>query len=162
MPAMPQQNAPAPCIPARITMLSADSRPCGDPTLSKGYLSGAAPAESVPLRSNRLLCRAPHRREELNARVSAINTAESTLQLVDSSKPRIRRAAPLPLTPSRSGSRCPRRGSLPHVHYLRAHLSADGHALVAKALESKRAVIISCEFHWAPGWPRRFAHGISP
>jgi len=36
----------------RITLLSADpSPPCDRPNLSKGYLSGAAPAESNPLRS---------------------------------------------------------------------------------------------------------------
>src|SRR5450759_5139943 len=36
----------------RISMLSADSSgPCDRPNLSKGYLSGAAPADSIPLRS---------------------------------------------------------------------------------------------------------------
>ncbi|HEX2601373.1 MAG TPA: Rieske 2Fe-2S domain-containing protein, partial [Gemmatimonadaceae bacterium] len=66
-----------------ITMLSADqSGPCDRPNLSKGYLGGAAPSESNPLRTpdfykeNRIDLR-------LNTRVTAIDTAKREIQLAD-------------------------------------------------------------------------------
>ncbi len=126
----------------RITMLSADSSlPCDRPTLSKSYLSGAAPAESVPLRSADFY--EEHRIDvKLDARVAAINTASRQVQLVDGS------SHPYDALLLATGAEPVRLevpgANLPHVHYLRT--SADGHALVAQALESKRAVVIGASF----------------
>ena len=65
----------------RITMFSADSSgPCDRPNLSKGYLSGAAAAESNPLRSADFYKK--HRISvKLDARVATIDTAGRHVQL---------------------------------------------------------------------------------
>ncbi len=125
-----------------ITMLSADqSGPCDRPNLSKGYLGGAAPSESNPLRTPDFY--KEHRIDlRLNTRVAAIDTAKRELQLADNTRQAydalLLATGAEPVRLDLPG------GDLPHVHYLRTLADAD--ALVAKAATSKRAVVIGASF----------------
>jgi apoptosis-inducing factor 3 len=126
----------------RLTMLSADeSVPYDRPNLSKNYLAGSAPEGWIPLRS-------PEFYEEqridlkLGVRVTAIDTANRQVQLADGGRHAYDAlllatgAEPVRLTlPG---------GDLPHVHYLRT--LADSRALVARAVTSKKAVVIGASF----------------
>ena len=130
------------CYSGRITMFSADSSgPCDRPNLSKGYLAGAASEDSNSLRS------ADFYREhgidlKLDARVAAIDTAGRRVQLADGTS---HAYDALLLSTGAEPVRLDVPGaSLPHVHYLRT--LADSRALVAKALVSKRAVVIGASF----------------
>jgi NADPH-dependent 2,4-dienoyl-CoA reductase/sulfur reductase-like enzyme/nitrite reductase/ring-hydroxylating ferredoxin subunit len=126
----------------RITMLSADPfGPCDRPNLSKGYLAGTAPAESNALRSSQFY--EEHRIDlKLNARVAAIDTAGRQVRLVDGTR---HAYDALLLATGAEPVRLAVPGSdLPHVHYLRT--LADGHALVARAMASQRAVVIGAGF----------------
>ena len=125
-----------------ITMLSADtSGPCDRPNLSKGYLAGTASAESNPLRSPEFY--REHRIDlRLGARVVTIDTANRQVRLMDGSS---HAYDALLLATGAEPVRLDVPGSaLPHVHYLRT--LADGHALVAQALTSQRAVVIGASF----------------
>jgi NADPH-dependent 2,4-dienoyl-CoA reductase/sulfur reductase-like enzyme/nitrite reductase/ring-hydroxylating ferredoxin subunit len=126
----------------RITMLSADrSRPCDRPNLSKGYLAGTATAESNPLRSANF-----YKQHDidlrLGARATAIDTSSRQVLMEDGSRYAYDAlllatgADPVRLDVPGAG--------LPHVHYLRTQ--ADSSALVAKALSSRRVVIIGSSF----------------
>ena len=126
----------------RITMLSADSSaPCDRPSLSKGYLSGVAASESMPLRPATFY--QEHRIElKLDARVATIDTATRQVQLVDGTR---HAYDALLLATGAEPVRLEVPGAnLPYVHYLRTF--ADGRALVATALTSKRAVVIGASF----------------
>jgi NADPH-dependent 2,4-dienoyl-CoA reductase/sulfur reductase-like enzyme/nitrite reductase/ring-hydroxylating ferredoxin subunit len=126
----------------RLTMLSADeSVPCDRPNLSKGFLAGTAPDASNPLRSPEFY--AKHGIDlKLSARVAAIDTAGRNVQLVDGNRYAY---DALLLATGAEPVRLDVPGSdLPHVHYLRT--LADSHALVAKALMSRRAVVIGASF----------------
>ena len=126
----------------RITMLSADSSaPCDRPNLSKGYLSGVAASESMPLRPATFY--QEHRIElKLDARVATIDTATRQVQLVDGTR---HAYDALLLATGAEPVRLEVPGAnLPHVHYLRTF--ADGRALVANALTSSRAVVIGASF----------------
>ena len=126
----------------RVTVLSADdSLPCDRPNLSKGYLSGSAPDESNRLRTPEFY--AQHQIEvKLEARVAAIDAANRNVRLEDGT--RFDYGALLLAT----GAEPVRLGipgaELPHVHYLRT--LADSRALVARAVESRRAVVIGASF----------------
>lgn len=128
--------------PGRITMLSADtSVPCDRPNLSKGYLAGTAPAEFTLLRSPEFYRK--HAIDlKLGARVAAIDPAGRQVSLVDGT---LQAYDALLLA---TGAEVVRLdvpgGDLPHVHYLRT--VADCNALVARALASKRAVVIGASF----------------
>jgi len=125
-----------------ITVLSADdSAPCDRPNLSKGYLSGQASAESIPLRP-------PSFYEEqqidlrLGTRVVALDLAQRQVSLADGS--RLSYDALL-LATGAEPVRLDLPGSeLPHVHYLRT--ATDGLSLVARAERSRQAVVIGASF----------------
>ena len=126
----------------RITMLSADaSAPCDRPNLSKGYLAGTAPAESIALRApyfykNHLID------VRLGARVATIDAANRCVLLEDGAR---HAYDALLLATGADPVRLAVPGAdLPHVHYLRTF--ADGRALVANALASQRAVVIGASF----------------
>lgn len=128
--------------PGPITMLSADeSGPCDRPNLSKGYLGGTAPPESNPLRTPDFY-REQRIDLRVNTRVAAIDTAKREIQLADDSR---KRYDALLLATGAEPIRLDIPGAdRPHVRYLRTLADAD--ALVAKALTSKRAVVIGASF----------------
>jgi len=126
----------------RITMLSADrSAPCDRPNLSKGYLAGVASDESNLLRSAKFY--KDHKIDlRLDARVAAIDIRSRHVELADGSRhdygTLLLATGADPVRLEIPG------GDLPHVHYLRT--LADSRALVAKALASRRAVVIGASF----------------
>jgi len=125
-----------------ITMLSAHSaRPCDLPNLSKGFLAGTAPAESNPLRPS-----AFYPEHEINLKldspIATLDTQGRHVQLVDGSR---HAYDTLLVATGAEAVRLDVPGAtLRHVHYL--HTLADGRALVAKALTSRRAVVIGASF----------------
>jgi NADPH-dependent 2,4-dienoyl-CoA reductase/sulfur reductase-like enzyme/nitrite reductase/ring-hydroxylating ferredoxin subunit len=125
-----------------ITMLSADdSLPCDRPNLSKGYLAGTALEGSNLLRSAKFY--ADHKIDlRLGGRVTAIDIRNAHVDLADGSR-HVYGALLLATGADPVRLEVPG-GDLPHVHYLRT--LADSRALVAKALLSRRAVIIGASF----------------
>ncbi|MCC6716781.1 MAG: FAD-dependent oxidoreductase [Acetobacteraceae bacterium] len=125
-----------------ITMLSADaSVPCDRPNLSKGFLSGAAPDDSNPLRSQSFY-KDLRIDLHLGTRVTAIDTAARQVQVSDGSR---HAYDALLLATGAEPVRLNIPGAdLAHVHYLRT--LADSRALVAGALSAKRAVVIGASF----------------
>jgi len=126
----------------RITMLSADaSGPCDRPNLSKGFLAGAASAESNPLRTPAFYLE--HSIDlKLGAPVASLDTKSRHVQLVDGSR---HAYDALLLATGAEPVRLDVPGAtLRHVHYLRT--LADSRALIAKALTSQRAVVIGASF----------------
>lgn len=125
-----------------ITMLSADdSLPCDRPNLSKGYLAGAASEESNLLRSASFY--KEHKIDlRLGARVNAIDVHNGDVEMADGTHHTF---GALLLATGAEPVRLDVPGaSLPHVHYLRT--VADSRALVARALASRRAVVIGASF----------------
>jgi NADPH-dependent 2,4-dienoyl-CoA reductase/sulfur reductase-like enzyme/nitrite reductase/ring-hydroxylating ferredoxin subunit len=125
-----------------ITMLSADeSMPCDRPNLSKGYLAGTASDESNLLRSAKFY--KDHKIDlHLRARVARVDVANRYVELADGRRyaygTLLLATGADPVRIELAG------GDLPHVHYLRT--LADSRALVAKALTSRRAVVIGASF----------------
>lgn len=128
--------------PGSITMLSADaSLPCDRPNLSKGYLAGTTAEDSNPLRTP-----AFYREHDidlkLGARVATIDVARRQVHLEDGS---CHGYDALLLATGADPIRLKVPGAeLSHVHYLRT--LADGRALVAGAMNSRRAVVIGASF----------------
>jgi len=126
----------------RITMLDADpDAPYDRPNLSKDYLAGNAPEEWIPLRAPGF-----HGEHSIdlvhNAQVSALDLPKREVRLADG------RAYTFDRLLLATGAE-PVRLSLPggdraHVHYLRS--LADSRAIIAKAKQAKRAVVIGASF----------------
>ncbi|MEO6024600.1 MAG: FAD-dependent oxidoreductase [Burkholderiales bacterium] len=126
----------------RITMLSADeSVPYDRPNLSKNYLAGSAPEEWIALRSAKFYQK--HAIDvRLGAHVATIDTANRQVLLTDGSR---HAYEALLLATGAEPVRIETPGAdLPHVHYLRT--LADSRALVAKAKDARRAVVIGASF----------------
>ncbi|MFI5231349.1 MAG: FAD-dependent oxidoreductase [Gemmatimonadales bacterium] len=126
----------------RITMLSADtSPPCDRPNLSKGFLTGAAPAEYVVLRPPTFY---QERKIELKlgARVTAIDSVVRSVTLADGSH--LSYGALLLATGAEPIRLDIPGANLSHVHTLRT--MADGETLLAAAQEARRAVVIGSSF----------------
>ncbi|WP_321926254.1 FAD-dependent oxidoreductase [Paraburkholderia guartelaensis] len=125
-----------------LTMLSDDAAPPVDrPNLSKDYLAGSAPEEWVPLRDDAFY--ADQRIDlRLNAGVSRLHIAAREVELADGSKVPYDR---LLLATGAEAVRLPVPGmDLPHVHTLRT--LADSRAIIARAENSRRAVVIGASF----------------
>jgi NADPH-dependent 2,4-dienoyl-CoA reductase/sulfur reductase-like enzyme/nitrite reductase/ring-hydroxylating ferredoxin subunit len=126
----------------RLTMVSADdSVPYDRPNLSKHYLAGHAPEEWIPLRSIEFYQK-QNIDLKLGARASSIDTAARHVQLEDGS--RYRYDALLLATGAEPVRLELPGGDLPHVHYLRT--LADSRAIIARALNSKRAAVVGASF----------------
>ena len=125
-----------------VTMISADdSPPCDRPNLSKDYLAGTAQDDWMPLRSPEFYT---ERQIELllGSRVSSIDVTTRRVELEDGSR---RPFGALLIATGADPVRLPIPGAdAAHVHYLRSF--ADGRALVKKAAEAKRVVVVGASF----------------
>jgi apoptosis-inducing factor 3 len=125
-----------------ITMVSADeSLPCDRPNLSKEYLSGKAPEDWIPLRSDEFygehqitLVRGI-RAKTLDAKARRVTLADGRTLGFDR----------LLLAPGAEPVRLKLPGGeLPHVHYLRT--LADSRAIIAAAGGAKGVVVMGASF----------------
>ena len=125
-----------------ITMLSADAAlPADRPNLSKDYLAGRAAEEWALLRS------ADFYEEKaidvrLNTRVARIDTRQCAVELVDGG--RLSYGALLLATGAEPVKLDVPGANLAHVHYLRT--LEDSRALIAKAEQAGKAVIVGASF----------------
>src|SRR6476661_7621191 len=125
-----------------ITMLSADATlPADRPNLSKDYLAGRISEEWALLRSpdyyqdNDIDVR-------LNTRVTRINTGQRSIELADGT--RLSYGALLLATGAEPVKLDIPGADVGHVHYLRT--LDDSRALIAKAEEAKRVVVLGASF----------------
>src|ERR1700726_3496630 len=125
-----------------ITMLSDDDAPpCDRPNLSKDYLAGNAPEEWIPLRSFEFYGEQGIELR-LGTRAVAIHANAREVELADGSR---HHYGALLLATGAEPLRLTLPGSdLPQIHYLRT--LADSRALIAKAAESRRAIVIGASF----------------
>ena len=125
-----------------ITMLSDDDAPpCDRPNLSKDYLAGNAPEEWIPLRPLEFY-REQGIELRLGTRAVAIHANAREVELADGSG---HHYGALLLATGAEPLRLTLPGSdLPQIHYLRT--LADSRALIAKAAESRQAVVIDASF----------------
>jgi apoptosis-inducing factor 3 len=125
-----------------LTMLSDDDAPpCDRPNLSKDYLAGNAPEEWIPLRPPEFY-REQRIELRLGTRAVAIHADTREVELADGSRQRY--GALLLATGAEPVRLDIPGGELPHIHYLRT--LADSRALIAKATQSRRAVVIGASF----------------
>jgi thioredoxin reductase/nitrite reductase/ring-hydroxylating ferredoxin subunit len=128
--------------PGRVTMISADAAaPYDRPNLSKDFLTGAAPAEWMPLRSAEDYS---ERKIELllNTRVQSLDLKQRSVQLEGGRKVEFDAlllatgADPVPLDiPTTGGAR---------LLYLRTF--ADSQGIIAAAASAKRVVVVGASF----------------
>jgi NADPH-dependent 2,4-dienoyl-CoA reductase/sulfur reductase-like enzyme/nitrite reductase/ring-hydroxylating ferredoxin subunit len=117
-----------------------EASPYDRPNLSKDYLAGNAPEEWIPLRPDGFY--AEHGIDIVRARVERIDVGARLVHLADGSTRPFDR---LLLATGAEPVRLPTPGmDRPHVHVLRS--LADSRAIIAKAKESKRAVVIGASF----------------
>jgi 3-phenylpropionate/trans-cinnamate dioxygenase ferredoxin reductase subunit len=140
-------NAAAECLRQEgytgpVTLLSADEAPpCDRPNLSKDYLAGTAQEDWVLLRPPEFYT---EQRIDLRlgARVAAIEPASREVRLSDGS--RLPYGALLLATGADPIRLAVQGADLPHVHLLRT--LADSRALIAKAADAQRCVVIGASF----------------
>jgi NADPH-dependent 2,4-dienoyl-CoA reductase/sulfur reductase-like enzyme/nitrite reductase/ring-hydroxylating ferredoxin subunit len=125
-----------------VSLLSADDYPpCDRPNLSKDYLAGTAQEDWIPLRPPEYYA---ERRIELvlNARVTAIDTAQKRLQLEGGGS---RDYGALLLATGADAVRIEVPGADPsRLHYLRTF--ADSKAIVARAAGARRVIVVGASF----------------
>jgi NADPH-dependent 2,4-dienoyl-CoA reductase/sulfur reductase-like enzyme len=115
--------------------------PCDRPTLSKDYLAGNAPEEWIPLRAFEFYGEQGIELR-LGTRAVAIHANAREVELADGSR---HHYGALLLATGAEPLRLTLPGSdLPQIHYLRT--LADSRALIAKAAESRRAIVIGASF----------------
>jgi NADPH-dependent 2,4-dienoyl-CoA reductase/sulfur reductase-like enzyme/nitrite reductase/ring-hydroxylating ferredoxin subunit len=126
----------------RIVLIGPESDlPYDRPNLSKDYLAGNAPEEWIPLHPGEFYDEQRIERM-LGSGVTSIDLAGKTLVLDDG---RTVGWGTLVLATGAEPIRLPIPGAdLPHVHLLRS--LADSRAIIAKAREAKRAVVIGASF----------------
>jgi apoptosis-inducing factor 3 len=126
----------------RIVLIGPENEvPYDRPNLSKDYLAGNAPEEWIPLHPRDFY---DERRIELllGVRVAGIDPQAKTVALSDG---RSLGYGALILATGADPVRLPIPGSdRPHVHYLRS--LADSRAIIEKAKEAKRAVVVGASF----------------
>jgi NADPH-dependent 2,4-dienoyl-CoA reductase/sulfur reductase-like enzyme len=118
-----------------------DALPYDRPNLSKDYLAGNASEDWIPLRTPEFYNE--HKIEvRLGTRATSIDTVERTIALADGSH--IAFDALLLATGASPVHLDIPGADLPHVHYLRT--LDDSRALIAKAKDAKRVVVIGASF----------------
>jgi apoptosis-inducing factor 3 len=126
----------------RILLIGPENEtPYDRPNLSKDYLAGNAPEEWIPLHPKEFY---DERKIELllGSRVTAIDPAAKTVTLADG---RSLGYGALLLATGADPVRLDIPGAdLPHVHYLRS--LADSRALIEKAKQARRAVVVGTSF----------------
>ncbi|HVU52997.1 MAG TPA: FAD-dependent oxidoreductase [Polyangia bacterium] len=125
-----------------LRLFGADPAPPVDrPNLSKDYLAGAAPEEWLPLRAESFFADS-NIELELGARVTALDLAARKLALADG------RAVGWDALLLATGAEPVRLtvpgGDLPHVLTLRS--LADSRAIIARARDARRAVVVGASF----------------
>jgi apoptosis-inducing factor 3 len=125
----------------RIVLLAPEGEPPYDrPNLSKDYLAGNAPEEWIPLHPRDFYDE--HRIEFVPARATALDPAAKTVTLSDGTGLSY---GALVLATGADPVLLPIPGAgLPHVRYLRS--LADSRALIGKAKEARRAVVVGTSF----------------
>lgn len=125
----------------RVTMIdSDDAAPYDRPKVSKDYLSGAAPEESVPLRPAGFYH--DHGIDQVRSSVTSIDVGGRTVHLADGSS---HEYGALLLATGAEPRRLDIPGhDLPHVHVLRS--LADSTAIIAQAERSHCAVVMGASF----------------
>ena len=126
----------------RITMVTADdAEPYDRPNLSKDYLAGSAPEESMPLRSAEFYA---EKKIEilLGQRVASIDAESREVVLEDGH--RIAGGAILLATGAHPIQLDVPGATLSHVHYLRT--LADSRAIIESASRAKKAVVVGASF----------------
>jgi NADPH-dependent 2,4-dienoyl-CoA reductase/sulfur reductase-like enzyme/nitrite reductase/ring-hydroxylating ferredoxin subunit len=126
----------------RVTLIGADGAgPYDRPNLSKDFLAGTAPEDWIPLRPAEF-----YREHSLDlvvdATVEAIDPARKTITLAGGTTLAY---GALLLATGADPVRLTLRGSdLPHVRYLRS--LADSRAIIERAVDAKRAVVVGASF----------------
>jgi NADPH-dependent 2,4-dienoyl-CoA reductase/sulfur reductase-like enzyme/nitrite reductase/ring-hydroxylating ferredoxin subunit len=127
-----------------IRVLSADAAPPVDrPNLSKDYLAGTAPEEWLPLRSETFFGD-NHVKLELGVRVTGLDLASRKLTVEGGRDREIAWDALLLATGAEPVRLGVPGGDLPHVLTLRS--LADSRAIISKAKDAKRAVVVGASF----------------
>jgi NADPH-dependent 2,4-dienoyl-CoA reductase/sulfur reductase-like enzyme/nitrite reductase/ring-hydroxylating ferredoxin subunit len=125
-----------------LRVFGADAAPPVDrPNLSKDYLAGTAPEEWLPLRSETFFADSDIKLE-LGARVAKLDLAGRKLALDGGRE--VTWDALLLATGAEPVRLAVPGGDLPHVHTLRT--LADSRAIIARAKDAKRAVVVGASF----------------
>jgi NADPH-dependent 2,4-dienoyl-CoA reductase/sulfur reductase-like enzyme/nitrite reductase/ring-hydroxylating ferredoxin subunit len=125
----------------RLTMIDPDlPAPYDRPNLSKSYLAGTAPREYVPLRPDDFYQQ--HGIERINVPATAIDVNQRQVRLADGAT--LDYDALLLATGAEPRSLTIPGHDLPHVHLLRS--LADCEAIIARAEQARRAVVIGASF----------------
>lgn len=125
-----------------VTLIGADeSEPYDRPNLSKDYLAGTAPEEWIPLRSREAF---EEKKIHLQTGVRATRIDAKSRTVVLSNGTALSYGALLLATGAEPIRLDIPGATLPHVHYLRT--LADSRAIIARAEQARRAVVLGASF----------------